>query len=77
MLGLADELGARVRGDELETYRTPTETYRHRDDDAQRASDEALVSAMKRRQRIRQWGLNIAVFGFLALLAILVRALSG
>lgn len=32
MIELAVALGARVRGEELETYRTPLETFQHRDD---------------------------------------------
>src|SRR6185503_10077857 len=34
MIALAEQLEARVRGDELETYRTPTSSYVHPDDRA-------------------------------------------
>lgn len=33
MIEIAQALGGRVRGDELETYLTPTETYDHSDDE--------------------------------------------
>lgn len=77
MLDLSEGLGARVRGDELETYRTPTESYLHPDDGKQRSSDAALVEELIRKRRIRQWGLNAAIIGVFALLFALVRALSG
>ena len=76
MLELAERLGARVRGDELETYRTPTETYLHPDDARKSGDDAALVKEMLHKRRIRQWRLNMAIFVVFALLFLLVRALS-
>jgi hypothetical protein len=77
MLELAEIWGARVRGDERETYRTASETYLHPDDRTQHQSDAELVQELLRKRRIRQWGLNVAIFGIFALLFLLVRAFSG
>jgi hypothetical protein len=49
MLELAARLGARVRGDELETYRSPTETYHHPDDERLLASTRPLGAAPSTR----------------------------
>ena len=53
MLDLAAPLGARVRGDEGETYRTPTESYVHPDDARRARADDAAVAA-------RRWAKTLA-----------------
>lgn len=75
MLRLADDLGARVRGDELETYRAPDETYVHSDDRAaveQNAAAARRVAVRARRGRWVRVALVAAVF-----IGIVVRALRG
>ena len=76
MLNLAERLGARVRGDELETYITPEETYIHPED--KRAAEEAkrLTVDIVRRTRRRQWTVNIAITGTFVLLGLLVAYCS-
>ena len=49
MIGLADCLGARVRGDDFETYRTPFETYQHPDDQT-----EIRAHALARQKQARR-----------------------
>jgi len=61
MLDLAGSLGARVRGDELETYRTPTETYVHPDDAALVRQANADVRKMIARARIKSF-IPLAIF---------------
>jgi hypothetical protein len=53
MIDVARRLGARVRGDELETYRTPTDTFVHPDDRAEvdRSTSESRRLAVLRRKR--------------------------
>lgn len=57
LLELAKPLGARVRGDEGETYRTPDESYEHPDDAATNAADR---EASRREWRRRQWTARLA-----------------
>lgn len=61
MISIAEKLKARVRGDEMETYRSATETYIHPEDalPKQKADAEAKVSAW--HFRIRQWLFNAAL----------------
>lgn len=68
MLELARELGARVRGDEFETYATPEQTYAHPDDkrlaQAARADSAQLLAAhVAEQRRIRN-----AIIGFFVVL---------
>jgi hypothetical protein len=76
MLDLAQRLGARLRGDEFETYRSRDETYTHPDDVLLRRQADAAgedVLAQSRRQNDR---MRYAVMGFFVLLA-LVGGLIG
>ena len=63
LIAVAAQLGARVRGDELETYRTVDDTYTHPDDraQAQRASElsEVLYRRSRRRRRLMLVGLTV------------------
>jgi hypothetical protein len=52
MLELARVLGARVRGDELETYRTPDEWYTHPDDERRIAQAKREAQATRRRTQL-------------------------
>lgn len=52
MLYVAGLLGARVRGDELETYRTPTDTYAHEDDRDLLAIRNAERGRLVRRRNV-------------------------
>ena len=70
MLALAKNLKSRVRGDELETYRSPTESYAHADDSESLANAQRQLKAIKAATRKRQWLLNASVFGFFVLLIV-------
>ncbi len=76
MLRLAERLGARVRGDEFETYRTPDDSYLHPDDRAEKDRADALSRSMQRATRRRQWVGHACIFGTFALLALLVAYCS-
>jgi hypothetical protein len=62
MLALADRLGARVRGDELETYRTPEDYYNHPDDERERKLAAVTSKNYVRSTRRNQFILNAAIF---------------
>ncbi|WP_020653206.1 hypothetical protein [Massilia niastensis] len=69
LLVLAEVLGARLRGDEHETYETPDKTYTHPDDlrlaaSAQSASDALLSRSAREQALIRN--LVVLFFGVLA-----------
>jgi hypothetical protein len=54
MIALAGVLGARVRGDEGETYRSLDDTYAHPDDEDDRRAAAAVSAQWARRER-RIW----------------------
>ncbi len=68
MIELAGLLGARVRGDELETYRTPDETYQHPDDSELIAEAAELSRKMASRQRSRDWFARFVMIGVFVLI---------
>lgn len=68
MIALADALGARVRGDEGETYRSPDDPYFHPDDEDDRRTAAAASGQWQRRER-RRWILRGIVVALLAILA--------
>ncbi|MBY6243950.1 hypothetical protein [Methylosinus sp. Sm6] len=71
MIEIAAELNARVRGDEFETFRTPTETYLHPDDKSDKEKADVLAIKLKKAMRCRQWFLNfVIILAFAALAAI-------
>lgn len=75
MLDIATKLGdgTRVRGDEFETFRTPTETYVHPDDKSAIQQAEESGRQLKKTIRRKQWILNLVlmlIFGGLAGLVI-------
>jgi hypothetical protein len=68
MIALADALGARVRGDEGETYRTPDDAYAHPDDEDERRAAAAASERWARRER-RTWMFRGIVVALLVILA--------
>jgi hypothetical protein len=52
LLALAEKLKARVRGDELETYRSPGDSYTHPDDAAAVTGVDRRVEQVLRRRRV-------------------------
>lgn len=77
MINLAPRLNARVRGDELETYRTLNDWYLHPDDEeAARISKEESRRAIK-RGRLKTILVNAVIFVVFFLMALLVARFSG
>lgn len=73
MLALATHLGARVRGDELETYRTTNETYLHPDDAEEKEESEAQSRAWRRREQLKFWTFRVLFICMAALLGFLLK----
>jgi hypothetical protein len=69
LIDIASQLGARVRGDEFETFRTPTDTYVHPDDKPLIQKAEEAATQIKKTARHRQWILNLVLILFFAVLA--------
>lgn len=76
MLAMAGRLAARVRGDDLETYRSVTETYSHPDDAKLLADQQRELTALKATTRRRQWLLNGAIIGFFLLLITIFQSMG-
>jgi len=76
MIDLANDLEARVRGDEFETYRTLHKTYLHPDDAEVAKKATAESDALRRRTRRNTLLLNGAIFAAFAALALLVNHCS-
>ena len=70
MLRLAEPLKARVRGDEFETYRSPTETYIHPDDKEAAENAEALRQASLTKHKRFELAWNIVRVALLAIIAL-------
>ena len=68
MIALAGVLGARVRGDEGETYRSPDDAYAHPDDEDDRRAAAAVSDQSARRER-RTWIFRGIVVALLAIAA--------
>ncbi len=64
LLGIAEKLNARVRGDELETYATCDETYIHQDDKAQYDRITRSRKHLKIKHICQKIVLRIAVVAF-------------
>lgn len=73
MIAIAEKLKGRVRGDEMETYRSATDTYIHPEDarKKERADQEAKASAWQ--FRIRQWLFNAALLGTFLLIILFLK----
>jgi hypothetical protein len=69
LIVLAGALGARARGDDFESYRTPDDWYVHPDDRADHdAARAAETTARARKNRLRPWD----IFRMVVLLALVV-----
>lgn len=72
LLELAGLLHARVRGDELETYRTADETYVHPDDRAELAAVKRATSDILRQARARRLRRDAILIGVFLLICLVV-----
>lgn len=72
MISLAEMLGARVRGDDFETYRSVSQTFLHDDDIEER--NESLIAGrhIVDQAKRRKWLLNGGIIAFFAILAAIV-----
>ena len=70
MLSLASSLNARLRGDELETYRSETDTYLHPDDENLLKDSETVrlhhLNRAKRRKQVANVLRGIALLALIA-----------
>ncbi|RLP52931.1 MAG: hypothetical protein D6160_18135 [Ketobacter sp.] len=73
---LANILGGRVRGDELETYKAANETYFHPDDKSLIEQAKQISRSTKRRRNKRQILINGGIFAFFLVLALFVIVLG-
>jgi len=71
MLALAKRLGARVRGDEYETYLSPDKTYNHPDDAQLQKDDEARSLELLRRDPLSPEKMRYYIIGFFVVMGIL------
>lgn len=62
MIALADQMGARVRGDELETYRSVDDAYSH-PDDAQLIEAARAASAARGSPDWNEWKARLKTVG--------------
>lgn len=76
MIDLAADLGARVRGDEFETYSSPERSYRHPDDRGEEKEADRLTQQLIRRRTKSQILLNLSIVAFFAILVGIVSCLS-
>ena len=72
MLEIASQLDARVRGDDFETFLTPTETFSHPDDKTGLEGAEEASRHIRKVARRKQWTLKLILLAVFALLAGLV-----
>lgn len=68
MVAMAQHLGARARGDELETYRTADDTYTHPDDANMKQESDEDIGVWRRREQYRLWAIRAAFIGGVVLL---------
>jgi len=73
MIAIANKLGARVRGDEFETYSSVSESYAHADDRGLEEAARIETKRIKAATRKRQWLLNGSIMGFFVLLVIVFK----
>ena len=76
MIAFAKHLGARVRGDEFETYQSPNETYIHPDDAEEQTETDEEIEAWRRRELLKLWAIRAAFIGGAALLGFLLKKLG-
>ena len=77
MVGLADQLKARVRGDEFETYRDDLSTYVHPDDVEVKKQASQSGEELVRRAKRRHWALNFSLIAVFLTLSWIVSKCSG
>jgi hypothetical protein len=77
MLNIADQLGARVRGDELETYRTLDDTFIHPDDQAEHDRARGAVRALRLRTRLRALAFHAVPVALALMAGLVVSRLTG
>ncbi|MCK4706406.1 MAG: hypothetical protein KAT90_13075 [Gammaproteobacteria bacterium] len=76
MLMLANEMGARVRGDEFETYESVNKTFVHPDDVELISSAQQEFKELKRSAKNRTYLLNAKIFSFFVLLILVFYTLG-
>lgn len=76
MCELASLLGGRVRGDELESYRSASDFYYHPDDADARAEALKTTKEVARQTKQRSFVVHFWIFGSLLLLGILAGTCS-
>jgi hypothetical protein len=76
MCELASLLGARVRGDEFETYRSASDFYYHPDDEGVRSEALRTTKEMVRQTKRKSFVVHLCIFGVLLLLGILAGTCS-
>lgn len=72
MLGMAGDLNARVRGDELETYKTISDTYVHSDDLVEYKKRKSFRRALKYNFLFKRMAMRIAVVAAFIFVALVV-----
>ena len=76
MCKLAALLGGRVRGDELETYRSSTESYCHPDDEAEQVETARINKETLIRTKRGTFVMNCCIFGTFLVLGLIVATCS-
>lgn len=74
LISLAERLQARVRGDDLETYRSAHETYVHPDDAQHIAQRDAQVARIRFRERV--WSVTRVIVLVAVVVAVILRMLG-
>jgi hypothetical protein len=77
MIQIAGQLGARVRGDEGEYYKSVSETYYDPLEKEEHDRNQQEVQKSGRRRRIKQIIAHTIIFGFFAFMAMVVHTCSG
>lgn len=72
MIDIGNRLGARVRGDEFETFRTANETFVHPDDREELELARSSGADIRQSVRRKQWMLNLTIVTVFTVLAGLV-----
>lgn len=76
MLKVAELLNGRVRGDEFETYKSPTEVYIHPDDKQGIERAELLSEEVKARTKMRGIIMHVCIFGSFLMLVLIFKLLG-
>ena len=76
LIALANDLRARVRGDEFETYREDLSTYSHPDDFAEQEAAVQSGEKIVQKARRRHWIVSLMIVSFLVLLTLVATRCS-